>query len=1285
MQPPVLKKPEELLLKIHRKQDIQPEILAKFKQLLHNFLTLIDSPAREGKQENDLRDFLNDAFYKGKNYINKKETIDWAIHNGKEGNSSVGVLIEVKRTSAKIEMMTESEPNSKALHELVLYYLRERIEHNNHEIKHLIVTNCYDWYIFDELWFNKYIYTPKFIKTYKDWKLSKHSTDDFYKIHVKTYLDNLEKPLEFCKINLKDYAKTTDKNLTTLYKILSPEHLLKQEIANDANKLNRPFYNELLYIIGVEERKDEKSNKKIITRLKESNRNEGSLLENTIDKLESKDALSKIENLEAYGDNKEEQQYSIALELCITWLNRLLFLKLLEGQLVKYHTSPDSNTPNYKFLTSLKIADYDELAELFFDVLANHPTNRKASVGKKFGDIPYLNSSLFEESHLEKNVMSLETLKDRLEMPFFNNTILQDGNNKVRTGSVKTLKYLLDFLDSYDFGSKDEKEIKIKAIHHDRTINAAVLGLIFEKLNGYKDGSFFTPSFITMYMCRETIRRSVIQKFNENQNWNCQTFEDLKEQIDDYKKPEKRKIYNQIINAIKICDPAVGSGHFLVSALNEIITIKAELKILQHPNGERLTAYEISVQNDELIVWDEEAGHDFKYLIGTSGMAKPTVQITQETLFEEKRIIIENCLFGVDINPKSVSICQLRLWIELLKNAYYTKSSQYKYLETLPNIDINIKEGNSLVNRFGLRSLSASTKQLDKRTELYHNFKSYKENVWFYKETNEKALKRQANEEIKRLKRAFQGVANTKDEDYLKLKSKENALESARLDYVKKNYSSVLLYKKETDAEYDELLRIRMQTIADETVVLSKKWEQKLRFFYGNAFEWAYEFPEIIDDDSQFIGFDIVIGNPPYIRQEDLAQYKTYFKQNFGQTHTGTADLCIFFVEQARNILRKGGQFSFILPNKWMRAGYGSGLRAMLRTVKVNEIVDFGDLPVFEEAAAYPCILSFETSQLNGEKLDFNVTNVEKLDFENGLSDYVQKNHFQISMYKLDNESWNLTNPVEQKLLEKIIKNAQPLKDYLNEIESYYGIKTGLSEAFIIDNETRQKLIDGDVNSENIIQPFLLGRDIKKYNFAKPDKHLILFGKGFTKKQKPEAENAEDWMSKQYPAIFEYLYQFKEKAIARTDKGDFWWELRACDYYPVFKKPKIMYQAFQVTPCFIYDEQGLYCNNSMWVIPSEDKYLFGLLNSSMGWYLISQYCTAIQNGYQLIYKYLSQIPIIRPNEQQHKAVTDLVDEILMLKKEDSKANITELEESIEELIFQIYKLEDSEKSIVREK
>ena len=310
------------------------------------------------------------------------------------------------------------------------------------------------------------------------------------------------------------------------------------------------------------------------------------MLENTIEQLETKNALSKVQNIEAFGDTEEEQKYSVALELCITWLNRLLFLKLLEGQLIKYH----NGDRKYRFLTSDRINDFDELGELFFGVLAKRPTERKPSVQQKFGDIPYLNSSLFEETVLESSVLSVEILKDRLELSLFGNTVLKDTNGKTRKGEVKTLKYLLDFLDSYDFGSKDEKEVaaakNTEAVNHDRTINAAVLGLIFEKLNGYKDGSFFTPSFITMYMCRETLRRAVVQKFNDylpshqGEGLGVRSFAELKDHLDDdYKKPEKRKSYNDLLNSIRICDPAVGSGHFLVSALNEIIAIEVLITI----------------------------------------------------------------------------------------------------------------------------------------------------------------------------------------------------------------------------------------------------------------------------------------------------------------------------------------------------------------------------------------------------------------------------------------------------------------------------------------------------------------------------------------------------------------------------------------------------------------------------------------------------------------------------------------------------------------------------------
>ena len=426
-------KPDKFLRPTHRKQEISSEILHDFKQKLSTFLGNIHEPSREGKQETDLRDFLNDALYKGKFYINKKETIDWAIHNGMDAKSKVAVLIEVKKTAEKTDMFTEAKPNVKAFHELVLYYLRERIDNNNHEIKHLIATNCHEWYMFNELWFNENIFTTQLKKTYQTWKLSGHGTDDFYKFHAKSYLETLEKPLEFCRIDIRDYTNATDKEVAELYKILSPEHLLKQEIANDANKLNKPFYNELLYLIGIEERKDEKSNKKIIERLLPAHRKEGSLLENTIEQLETKNALTKVQNLEAFGDTEEEQKYSVALELNITWLNRLLFLKLLEGQLIKYH----NGDRKYRFLTSDRINDFDELGELFFGVLAKRPEDRRPSVQQKFGDIPYLNSSLFEESNLENNVLSVEILKDRLELPLFGSTVLKDSQGKLAKAKLK--------------------------------------------------------------------------------------------------------------------------------------------------------------------------------------------------------------------------------------------------------------------------------------------------------------------------------------------------------------------------------------------------------------------------------------------------------------------------------------------------------------------------------------------------------------------------------------------------------------------------------------------------------------------------------------------------------------------------------------------------------------------------------------------------------------------------------------------------------------------------------
>ncbi|HQQ21697.1 MAG TPA: class I SAM-dependent DNA methyltransferase, partial [Bacteroidales bacterium] len=481
--------------------------------------------------------------------------------------------------------------------------------------------------------------------------------------------------IEFACFNFQDYQKvlrnpdkTDDILLIALFKLLSPEHLLKLPFANDSNTLDKKFYGELLHIIGLTETK--KGSKKLIERNKAGERHTGTILEDTIIQLDSLDKLSRLEKPSLFGKTEEERLFNVALELSITWMNRILFLKLLEAQLITYNKGDQSHS----FLNLDKIKSFDDLNTLFFQVLARKNEDRNQDVKKAFEKVPYLNSSLFEPTDLEHSMFLISNLSDDKSIPVYSQTVLKDEHGKKITGSLKTLEYLLAFLNAYDFGAEGGEEIQEE---NKTLINASVLGLIFEKINGYKDGSFFTPGFITMYMCRETIRKAVVQKFDHYfPDYEIDRIEDVYDLI-----PQKisRKKANEVVNSLKICDPAVGSGHFLVSALNELIATKNDLKILEDREGKSLHRYEVEVVNDELIVTDEE-GELFEY-----NPNNKESQRIQEALFHEKQTIIENCLFGVDINPNSVKICRLRLWIELLKNAYYKNKIE---LETLPNIDI---------------------------------------------------------------------------------------------------------------------------------------------------------------------------------------------------------------------------------------------------------------------------------------------------------------------------------------------------------------------------------------------------------------------------------------------------------------------------------------------------------------------------------------------------------------------------------------------------------------------
>ncbi|HPX59600.1 MAG TPA: DUF559 domain-containing protein, partial [Bacteroidales bacterium] len=648
----------------------------RFKTNLIQLLDRINDSESEEFHKNLIIDFLKKTYYDPNHFINTKDRNDLVIHNGEKPKSSVGVILEVKKTTNKSEMVTTENLNVKAFHELVLYYLRERITQKNLEVKHLVITNINEWFVFDAITFDRlFAQNKNFVKQFVDFeagRLSDTTTDFFYTQIANPFIAGNPSEIEFTYFNIQDFQqslrntdKADDNLLIALFKLLSPEHLLKLPFTNDSNSLDKRFYSELLHIIGLTETKE--GSKKLIGRNKEGERHTGTILEDAIIQLDSLDKLSRLEKPSQFGNTQQERLFNVALELSITWINRILFLKLLESQLITYHRFDKSATSksdkSYSFLNLDKIKSFDALNTLFFQVLARKYNERNEDVKKAFEQVPYLNSSLFEPTDLEHATLFISNLRNDKSIPVFSQTVLKDEQGKKITGSLNTLEYLFAFLDAYDFSSEGSEEIQEE---NKTLINASVLGLIFEKINGYKDGSFFTPGFITMYMSRETIRKAVVQKFNEIKKWNCTNLDEL------YDKIEDRKEANEIVNSIKICDPAVGSGHFLVSVLNEMIAVKNDLKILQDRDGRRLKEYQVEVVNDELIVTDEE-GELFEY----NPNSKESQRI-QETLFHEKQTIIENCLFGVDINSNSVKICRLRLWIELLKNAYYIQSSSPK-------------------------------------------------------------------------------------------------------------------------------------------------------------------------------------------------------------------------------------------------------------------------------------------------------------------------------------------------------------------------------------------------------------------------------------------------------------------------------------------------------------------------------------------------------------------------------------------------------------------------------
>jgi type I restriction-modification system DNA methylase subunit len=436
-------------------------------------------------------------------------------------------------------------------------------------------------------------------------------------------------------------------------------------------------------------------------------------------------------------------------------------------------------------------------------------------------------------------------------------------------------------------------------------------------------------------------------------------------------------------------------------------------------------------------------------------------------------------------------------------------------------------------------------------------------------------------------------------------------------------------------------------------------------------------------------GFDCVIGNPPYVRQELLGDFKDYFQRKYKVYH-GTADLYSYFFERGISILREGGLFGIIVANKWMRANYGEPLRKWLKKQDIKEIVDFGDLPVFESATTYPCI--FISSKSKKASASIDVVNVKTLKFGVSLQDYVSQQTQKLSKNLLDDSGWNLAGEAEHSLLKKLQSKGIPLSEYVKG-NIYRGVLTGLNEAFVIDEETKKKLIKDDKKSAEVIKPFLAGRDIKRYQESKSDKFLIFTKRGI------DIDN--------YPAIKEYLTQFKTQLQPKPKdfKGKVWkgrkpgsykwYEMQdAVDYHKEFEKPKIIIPAIVKSGSYTFDKSGYYSNDKTSIIPLDDKYLLAVLNSKACDHFLKSIAATKQNGY-FEYKpmYIEQLPIPIATSSINLEITKLTNQILQLHKQKSETKVPALQEQLEnqitytdnkinELVYKLYELTEEEIKII---
>lgn len=1078
--------------------------------------------------------------------------------------------------------------------------------------------------------------------------LFKGNTDEIYKEFEKIL--NGDSTLKGLFVDLKpilEQDKLSFGKLKPLFKIFSKDCLLGEFNPNDANSLNNAFYKELLYILGLYESKQ--NSKLIITKSEESKEEQGTFYT-------------------AINSKLKEENFETILKLLILWLNRILFLKLIESNLVRFN-----DDKNLKFLKFKKIPDFDKLSELFFEVLAKEKSTRKKS---EFAYLPYLNSSLFEKQNIE-NTLEISSLSNDLKLFYYKNTVLKDDKCKAKKGQVGLLEYLFEFLDSFDFGSDDEQS---EILTQKELISSSVLGNVFEKLNGYKEGSFYTPSFITSYMCKESITKVVLDKFNAQFDLDAKDISELRRSL----RKEDKKAQKELLNSIKICDPAVGSGHFLVSALNVMLSIYDELNLFDEE-------FYLEVQNDEILITSRK-GEFIEYKRPST--PKDKTHLIQQELFHTKKDIIENNLFGVDINPNSCEITKLRLWIELLKHSFYQSFDDETYhdLKTLPNIDINIKCGNSLVSYF------ETGKSLNHYPNIKERINKYKRTVKDYKE-GFYTDKSHINQEIKNLKISFKNFCfadkfkkemkgfNDKCEKYSKKYGNFLAVDDENLKFfVSANLTLFDFDEKEATKEFANL---------------KKEYDSIFNLESNHPFEWRFEFPEILDDDGNFKGFDLIIGNPPYIKEAENKELFANTKKL--RTYQGKMDIWYHLVGRGFDILKNNGYLAFIATNNWVTNSGAKKLRnIVLEESQILSLVDFSSFMVFDSASIQTMIMQFQKIKPpKNYEFHFSKITTQTPIYEDVINllknEKTQNNEIlsiNLTLKKFIDKTLNFTKSDYEELFNKIQKYG---KFYLEEREVAQGIvypqeNINKKSLEILGNnfylgQGIQKLTNEEVENLNLLKnekillkPIFESDNIQKYFVKRYNYFWVIY----TNSSFKNPNSMDD-----YPNLKKHLDKFQN--VITSDNKPYGLH-RARDEKFFTGSPRIVALRKCVgEPKFSYVDFDCYVSATFYVIKTQRinvKYLTAILNSKLIAFWLKHKGKMQGNNYQIDKEPLLNIPIVTINSKNQKIADELinlVDEILKVKEQDKNANTQELENKINSLVCKLYNLTEEEIKIIENK